>query len=294
MFGRSGPRSGKGDYTFSEGSRRALHQARSEAQRLGHSSVGTEHMLLAIVSEPDDEAVRVLESLGLAQRRLQRDIEGVIGSGPSRPSRGELPYTSRAKKALELAMSEARDLNHQAVSTGHLVLGLMREEKGVAAQVLRQHVMSLAIARAAVVRVIENPTERFAIAIDESSDRSIYEQIVAQVREGVATGKLTPSERLQTVRELADELDIAPGTVARAYGELERLGVVITDGARGTRVAPRERPAMADAQRPETLLGLLRPVAVAAFHLGASAGELRDALEQAMRDIFGKGSPSSA
>jgi GntR family transcriptional regulator len=86
---------------------------------------------------------------------------------------------------------------------------------------------------------------------------------------------------------LADELDIAPGTVARAYAELERLGVVVTEGARGTRVAPRKPSTMSQVERPETLIGLLRPVAVAAFHLGASAQDLRAALEAAMKDIFG-------
>jgi DNA-binding transcriptional regulator YhcF (GntR family) len=86
------------------------------------------------------------------------------------------------------------------------------------------------------------------------------------------------------VRQLADELDIAPGTVARAYSELERRGVVVTDGARGTRVAERERPPAPD--RPETLTGLLRPVAVAAYHMGATAQELRAALERAMHGIL--------
>jgi DNA-binding transcriptional regulator YhcF (GntR family) len=99
-------------------------------------------------------------------------------------------------------------------------------------------------------------------------------------------GDLKPGDRLPTVRHLADKLDIAPGTVARAYGELERLGVVVTEGARGTRVAQRERPPMPASERPQTLVGLLRPVAVAGFHLGASAPELRAALEDAMKDIF--------
>ncbi|CAN5246254.1 hypothetical protein BH20GEM2_BH20GEM2_09360 [soil metagenome] len=88
------------------------------------------------------------------------------------------------------------------------------------------------------------------------------------------------------MRRLADDLDIAPGTVARAYSELEGLGVVVTAGARGTRVAETTGNGIAAGERPETLTGLLRPVAVAAFHLGADAQELRDALEVAMTDIF--------
>ncbi len=111
---------------------------------------------------------------------------------------------------------------------------------------------------------------------------------MAQVQEAVATGRLQPGERLPPVRRLADQLDIAPGTVARAYGELERLGMVVTEGARGTRVAERKQNPLPEAERPDTLVGLLRPVAVAAFHLGATAAELRTALEEAMRDIFGE------
>jgi DNA-binding transcriptional regulator YhcF (GntR family) len=106
------------------------------------------------------------------------------------------------------------------------------------------------------------------------------------VQEAVATGVLLPGDRLQPVRQLADELDIAPGTVARAYSELERLGVVVTEGARGTRIAPRTEAQSPSTERVETLTGLLRPVVVAAFHLGATAPSLRSALESAMSGIF--------
>src|SRR4029078_3444010 len=112
------------------------------------------------------------------------------------------------------------------------------------------------------------PFSSFQFRIDDASDKSIYEQIIGQVQEGVATGALRPGDRLQPVRQLADELDIAPGTVARAYSELERLGVGVTEGARGTRIA--ERNDKANVDRLEQLVGLLRPIAVAAFHLGGT------------------------
>jgi DNA-binding transcriptional regulator YhcF (GntR family) len=105
------------------------------------------------------------------------------------------------------------------------------------------------------------------------------------VQEGIATGVLKPGDRLRAVRQLADELEIAPGTVAKAYAELERLGVVVTAGARGTRIAERG-DAGGPAENADTIVGLLRPVAVAAFHMGANAHELRAALEQAMKGIF--------
>src|SRR5206468_2526682 len=81
----------------------------------------------------------------------------------------------------------------------------------------------------------------FEVRIDDASDRAIHEQIVSQIQEAVATGTLRPGNRLPPVRQLADQLEIAPGTVARAYSELERRGIVVTDGARGTRVAERPR-----------------------------------------------------
>ena len=96
------------------------------------------------------------------------------------------------------------------------------------------------------------------------------------------------------MRGLADRLNIAPGTVAREYSELERLGLVITRGARGTRVAERQKQTLSPAERPKTLVALLRPVAAAAFHLGATATELREALEEAMTNIFEGGAESAA
>jgi DNA-binding transcriptional regulator YhcF (GntR family) len=165
----------------------------------------------------------------------------------------------------------------------------MREEKGIAAQVLASLGLDeeSAGARLRGSRIAEAAEEsRFQVRVDDTSNVSIYEQIVARVQESVATGELAPGARLPTVRRLADELDIAPGTVARAYGELERLGVVVTEGARGTRIAERKRVALENGERTETLIGLLRPVVVAAFHLGATADEMRAALEPAMAGIY--------
>jgi DNA-binding transcriptional regulator YhcF (GntR family) len=272
------------NYEFTEGVRRALSGARDAAAGLRHDYVGTEHILAGVVRV--DEAQSLLGRLGLTRQEVERIISTTVRAGKAIPPRlgAKLPYTSRAKKVLEFAMASARELNDNHISTDHLVLGLLREEKGIAAQILSE----LGVTAESVRRALQGdvPATRFHVRVDDSADVSIYEQIVAQVQEGVATGVLRPGERLPTVRQLADELDIAPGTVARAYGELERRGVVITEGARGTRVADRERSA--EPERPETLAGLLRPVAVAAYHMGATAQELRTALERAMTGIFAK------
>ena len=268
------------NYDFSDGTRQALFAAREAALALLHDYVGTEHLLLGFMQVEDSKELR--ERLSLRRTDVDRLIGQMVrrGKGDAAPRR-ELPYTSRAKKVLEFTMASARDLNDSQITTGHLLLGLLREEKGIAAQLLKQ----LGVTAGAVIAAINGEeVSRFRVRIDDAADVSIYEQIVAQVQEAVATGALLPGERLPPVRQLADELDIAPGTVARAYSELERRGVVVTDGARGTRVAERERPPAPD--RPETLTGLLRPVAVAAYHMGATAQELRAALERAMHGIL--------
>lgn len=204
-------------------------------------------------------------------------------------------------RAAKQADASAR-LITQAIAAGTmdrdaLVRSVLTDYWGIAGQVFRELAGRGGGAEAIVPPPSASRVGRPLVELDDTSERTIYEQIVEQVREGIATGRLRPGERLPTVRELADQLGIAPGTVARAYSELERQSIVVTQGARGTRVAERSGPGVAAAERPEILVGLLRPTAVAAFHLGATADELRAALAAAMRDIYavrGPDAPSSA
>lgn len=128
----------------------------------------------------------------------------------------------------------------------------------------------------------------FALEIDDASALTISEQIVARVREGVATGRLRPGERLPPVRTLADRLEIAPGTVARAYGDLERSGLVVTRGPRGTFVAEVEGSVASRERRLGMLVERLRPVAVEAYLMGADTDELDEAMARVTGDIFGR------
>jgi DNA-binding transcriptional regulator YhcF (GntR family) len=280
-------------YNFTDGARQALGFARDWALKWRHDYVGPEHILIGVVRTA--EFSPLMERLGLDKHELVSAVQGhLIQGGTTRDARrGELPYTSRAKKVIELSMAAARDMQHNYVGVEHFLLGLMRERTSIAAQVLTALGVTDKKAIAAVLGIGPEALARFHVRIDDAADVSIYEQITAQVQEAVATGTLTAGERLPTVRQLADELDIAPGTVARAYSELERRGIVITGGARGTRVAQPARSATPDTERPETLAGLLRPVAVAAFHLGATAPELRIALERAMTGIFANAEPDT-
>src|SRR5512132_4187051 len=131
-------------YNFTERVRKVLAMAREEAARLHHEYVGTEHILLGLIREGEGVAATVLQNLNVELDEIQQKIEETVKKGKAAQATGpDLPYTSRAKKVLELAMSEAREMGHSYVGTEHLLLGLLREEQGIGAQVL----VSLGITR---------------------------------------------------------------------------------------------------------------------------------------------------
>ena len=142
-------------YNFTERVRKVLAMAREEAARLHHEYVGTEHILLGLIREGEGVAAAVLQSLNVDLDDIQQKIEDTVKKGKAAQATGpDLPYTSRAKKVLELAMSEARELNHSYVGTEHLLLGLLREEKGIAAQVLTDSGVNLDAARTETLRLL--------------------------------------------------------------------------------------------------------------------------------------------
>ncbi len=142
-------------YNFTDRVRKVLQMAREEAARLHHEYVGTEHILLGLIREGEGVAAAVLTNLGVELEEVQQKIEETVKKGKAASAAGpELPYTSRAKKVLELAMLEARELNHSYVGTEHLLLGLLKEEKGIAAQVLTDAGISLEQARAETLRLL--------------------------------------------------------------------------------------------------------------------------------------------
>src|SRR5687767_15304986 len=142
-------------YNFTERVRKVLAMAREEAARLHHEYVGTEHILLGLIREGEGVAAAVLQNLSVDLDEIQQKIEDTVKKGKASQTTGpDLPYTSRAKKVLELAMSEARELSHSYVGTEHLLLGLLREEKGIAAQVLTDAGDNLDAARAETLRLL--------------------------------------------------------------------------------------------------------------------------------------------
>ncbi len=121
---------------FTERARKVVYLAQQEAARLGHNVVGTEHLLLGLLSEGEGVAAKALESLDIRLDKIRDEVEKIIGSGETNPF-GEIPFTPRAKRVLELAVDEGRQLGHNYVGTEHILLGLIREGEGVAAQVLK-------------------------------------------------------------------------------------------------------------------------------------------------------------
>jgi ATP-dependent Clp protease ATP-binding subunit ClpC len=120
---------------FTDRARRVVVLAQEEARLLNHNYIGTEHILLGLIHEGEGVAAKALESLGIALEGVRQQVEEIIGQGQQAPS-GHIPFTPRAKKVLELSLREALQLGHNYIGTEHILLGLIREGEGVAAQVL--------------------------------------------------------------------------------------------------------------------------------------------------------------
>ena len=140
---------------FTERARKVLQLAQEEAQRFNHNYIGTEHILLGLVREGDGVAARVLGNLGIELHKVRSAVEFIIGRG-DRTVIGDIGLTPRAKRVIELAVDEARRLNHHYIGTEHLLLGLVREGEGIAAGVLESLGVSLEKVRAQVIEVLKS------------------------------------------------------------------------------------------------------------------------------------------
>ena len=139
---------------FTDRARKVMQLANQEAQRFNHEYIGTEHILLGLVKEGSGVAANVLKNLDVDLRKIRLEVEKIVQSGPDMVTMGKLPQTPRAKKVIEYAMEEARNLNHNYVGTEHLLLGLIREQEGVAAQVLMNLGLKLEDVREEVLNLL--------------------------------------------------------------------------------------------------------------------------------------------
>jgi len=139
---------------FTDRARKVMALANQEAQRFNHEYIGTEHILLGLVKEGSGVGANVLKNLGVDLRKVRLEVEKLVKSGPDMVTMGKLPQTPRAKKVIEFAIEEARNLNHNYVGTEHLLLGLLREHDGVAAQVLMNLGLKLEEVREEVLNLL--------------------------------------------------------------------------------------------------------------------------------------------
>ena len=144
---------------FTDRARKVMQLANQEAQRFNHEYIGTEHILLGLIKEGSGVAANVLKNLDVDLRKIRLEVEKLVQSGPDMVTMGKLPQTPRAKKVIEYSMEEARNLNHNYVGTEHILLGLLREQEGVAAQVLMNLGLKLEEVREEVLNLLGHGLE---------------------------------------------------------------------------------------------------------------------------------------
>jgi ATP-dependent Clp protease ATP-binding subunit ClpC len=212
-------------YNFTERVRKVLAMAREEAERLRHEYVGTEHILLGLIREGEGVAAAVLQNLSVDLDEIQQKIEDTVKKGKAAAATGpDLPYTSRAKKVLELAMAEARDLTHNYVGTEHLLLGLLREEKGIAAQVLTDAGINLDAARAETLRLLGTDMPQGGASATSSSPGSGAPSSTSKGEKKSKTPAL--DHFCRDLTQLAAESQLDP-TIGRSK-EIERVMEILT------------------------------------------------------------------
>jgi ATP-dependent Clp protease ATP-binding subunit ClpA len=236
---------------FTDRARRVIVLAQEEARLLNHDYIGTEHLMLGLAHEGQGVAAKVLELLGIRLEVLRSQVEEIIGQGQQAPS-GHIPFTPRAKKVLELSLRESQQLGHNYIGTEHILLGLVREGEGVAAQVLVKLGADQARVRQQVVQLLSGSTggEEAAeqagartrlVHITVPDDLREVEEELAQVRrqkeaaieaedfdraaalrdqERQLLGRL--AEREQAWRAEVD-LEVVVGENQRLHGEVQRL-----------------------------------------------------------------------
>jgi prophage maintenance system killer protein len=171
---------------FTERARRVVQLAQEEARLLRHNYVGTEHLLLGLLHEGEGVAAKALESLGISLEAVRAQVEEIIGRGQITPS-GHIPLTPRTKKVLELSLREALRLGHHYIGTEHILLGLIREGEGLAAQVLTRLGADHGRLRGQVLRLLTGDGEQAGaetrlVHLSVPADLLDYEEQIAQVR----------------------------------------------------------------------------------------------------------------
>src|SRR5450631_1955516 len=181
---------------FTDRARRVVVLAQEEARMLNHNYIGTEHILLGLIHEGEGVAAKALESLGISLEAVRQQVEEIIGQGQQAPS-GHIPFTPRAKKVLELSLREALQLGHNYIGTEHILLGLIREGEGVAAQVLVKLGADLSRVRQQVIQLLHGDPGKEPAAAGAPSETApstslVLDQFGRNLTAGAREGKLDP------------------------------------------------------------------------------------------------------
>ncbi len=176
---------------FSERARRSLTRAQEEAQHFGHNYIDTEHILLGLIAEEEGVASKVLVNLGAAPNKIRAAVEFVVGRG-ERSSIGEVGLTPRAKRVIELAVDEARRLNHSYIGTEHLLLGLLREREGAAVGVLESFGITSERAQAEINNLLSQGASQARGAARGTARTPVLDQLGIDLTDAARAGKLDP------------------------------------------------------------------------------------------------------
>ena len=183
---------------FTDRARRVVVLAQEEARVLDHNYIGTEHILLGLIQEGEGVAARALESLGISLEAVRIQVQEMIGPGDEAPT-GHIPFTPRAKKVLELSLREALGLGHNYIGTEHILLGLIREGEGVAAQVLIKLGGNLDRVRQQVIQSLADASQLQAEQVGGVPPRISQEQAMAMVAGGPGVYRDEPAELVRVV-----------------------------------------------------------------------------------------------
>jgi len=280
---------------FTDRARRVVVLAQEEARLLNHNYIGTEHILLGLIHEGEGVAAKALESLGISLEAVRQQVEEIIGQGGSSPS-GHIPFTPRAKKVLELSLREALQLGHNYIGTEHILLGLIREGEGVAAQVLVKLGADLSRVRQQVIQLLSGyqgtggPAGEKAGATSGSSSSS--EQ---------PTGSLVLDQFGRNLTQLAREKKLDP-VIGRAR-EMERVMQVLSrrtknnpvlvgePGVGKTAIVEGLAQAIVNKEVPETLEGKqLYTLDLGALVAGSRyRGDFEERLKKVLKEIRTRG-----
>lgn len=269
---------------FTERARKVLALAQGEAQRFNHNYISTEHILLGLCAEGSGVAIRVLANLGVELSKIRSSVEFIIGRGETK-SRGEVGLTPRAKKVIELAVDEARYLNHNYIGTEHLLLGLLREGEGVAAGVLGSLGITLEKSRAEITRFLNQslPQQRAGSGARGSTRTPTLDQLGIDLTAAAAAGKLDPvvgreKEQQRVIQILSRRRKNNPVLIGQA-------------GVGKTAIAEAIAHRIASGNIPETLRGKrLLTLDIGALVAGTKyRGEFEERLKKVIQEIKASG-----